>query len=223
MLTNTSKPQHLVIFGGTFDPPHIGHIHTALAVQAHIPFARFIFLPCKTPVLKDNSVATPSQRVQMLTLALAPYSTFSVDQREILRDTPSFMIDTLKSFREEFGEQIPITLLLGMDAFLALPQWHDWQHLLAHCHLLVMQRQEAMPTKIPKELMTLLQQHEVRNKMDLLSKPFGRIYQFDAGDYPISSRVLREKMKAGEDVRAFLPSSVYHYAVLNKIYAGLND
>lgn len=210
---------NILIFGGSFDPPHSGHLNTALAIQKNISFERFIFLPCKTPVLKKATTASCDQRIDMLKRMLAPYPGFEIDLREIQRETPSFMVDTLANFREELGNKLSITLLMGLDAFLQLPQWHAWHKLLDLSHLLVMTRAEIDIQTMPAQLKTLLKHHEILDKTELFNQPHGKIYQYNAGEYAISSSSLRQKMEAGEDVRPYLPESVYQYINKQNIYS----
>lgn len=210
--------QNLILFGGTFDPPHLGHLNTALAVQNHFHFERFIVLPCKLPVLKKASTASSEQRVHMLKLTFQPYPEFEIDLREIHRETPSFMVDTLQSLRNELGSEIPITLLLGRDAFLQLPQWYKWEKILELCNLLVIQRACTEEVAISGQLSTLVKQHEVTDKSELLKQPFGKIYQYNAGEYPISSSELRQKIARDEDVAPYLPEGVYQYIKNQTLY-----
>ena len=77
----------------------------------------------------------------MLQLALQPYPEFEIDSRETTRNTPSFMVETLESFRHQLGEQVAITICLGTDAFKQLPQWHCWQKILKLSNILVIQRE----------------------------------------------------------------------------------
>lgn len=209
---------NILIYGGSFDPPHFGHIKTVLAVQNQVQFERVIFLPCKTPVLKKATTASCDQRIQMLKLALTGQLEFEIDPREIQRDTPSYMVDTLQSFRDELGENISITLLLGMDAFLQLPQWHAWHKLLELSHLLVMKRAHVDNKIMPEQLKSLLNKHEIYNETELAKQSRGKIYQYNAGEYSISSSDLRGKIKSGEDVQSYLPELVYQYINENKIY-----
>ncbi len=175
---------NIIIYGGTFDPLHNGHLNTALAVQAQFHFERFIFLPCKTPLIKKAASASSEQRVHMLQLALQNIPEFSIDNREIIRDTPSYMVDTLKSFRKELGESISITLCLGMDAFIQLPKWHSWQEIISLSNLLILKRAEIKDDTIEASLENLLKNHEVFNKTYLLTQPHGAIYRIDAGSTP---------------------------------------
>lgn len=195
--------KNILIYGGSFDPPHLGHIKTACAVQKKFAFDRFIFVPCKQPVLKAESLASPKQRLDMLELALAPHAQFKfeIDTRELDRDTPSFMVDTLISIQQDYKNNASITLLLGMDSFLELPRWHQWKKIITLCDLLVIQRAGEHH---PKEISFLLP---------------CRLNFFDAGNYPIASSKLRERIKAGEQLeKNLLPEAVYDYIMIHRLY-----
>lgn len=208
--------QHLLIFGGSFDPPHYGHIKTAQAIQNHFHFDRFVFLPCKTPLLKNTTIASAAQRLTMLRRALP--NTFQIDCRELQRNTPSYTVETLQSIREEVGTVLPITLLLGEDAFAQLPAWHHWETLLSLAHLLVIKRKGAHSIKDNRVLQDTLHQHEVFEKKALLTRPSGCIFRFDAGNYPISSTEVRAKLIANECVNEALPPDVYTYIQQEGLY-----
>lgn len=237
--------KNLIIYGGTFDPPHLGHLNTALTIQDILHFNRLIFLPCKTPVLKQATLASSEQRVNMLKLALEGYSNFEIDLREITRDTPSFMVDTLEAFRRELGGQTAITLCIGSDAFIQLPQWHCWEKILKLSNLLVIKRApdpvkaqsyDTEPDQADscdqaagrqnretfdqsmKCLQNLLLTHETFDKNTLKIQPYGAIYRFDAGQYPISSSWLREELQAGHNVDAYLPPRVIQYIKSQALY-----
>ncbi|MCX7117734.1 MAG: nicotinate-nucleotide adenylyltransferase [Legionellales bacterium] len=207
-----------LIYGGTFDPPHQGHLKTAITIQHHLPFKHFLFLPCKTPLLKQTAVATPLQRIHMLKLVLKEHKEFSIDTREITRNAPSYMVDTLTSFREELGDCAPITLCLGMDAFLQLPAWHAFEKILTLSHLLVLHRANFSESPLPESLQQLLSIHETFSPEDLFTRPCGKIYRLDAGHYPISSSQIRDDIRAGKNVEAYLPARVASYIFKQNLY-----
>lgn len=211
-------PYPIIIYGGSFDPPHNGHINTALAVQKHLRFEKFIFLPCKIPVLKTATKASAEQRLHMLQLAIEDYPEFSIDTRELMRDGPSYMVETLQSFRQELGEKTPITLLLGIDAFSQLPQWYCWQQLLSLCNVLVISRADFDDQALPTDIKTLLLTQEINDKKALLQQAWGNIYRYDAGQYLISSSMIRQKIQAGHDVSAYLPANVLEYIKIQALY-----
>ncbi len=173
---------NLIIYGGTFDPPHNGHLNTAINVQDHFNFDRFIFLPCKTPLLKNYAAATPAQRLAMLELALDLQNKtkhFGIDLAEIKRDTPSYMVESLHHFRQQYGERIAITLLLGADTFSQLPHWHDWQKLLTLANLLVIKR-AGFSEQYSNAIKELLMRHETTDAKAITRQAHGFIYRYDA-------------------------------------------
>lgn len=208
----------LVIYGGTFDPPHYGHLNTAQAVQAHLSFDRFIFLPCKLPVLKNAAYATAEERLEMLKLALAEEPTFEIDTREMMRNTPSFMSETLKSFRHELGPETSISICLGLDAFMQFTKWHQWETILALGNLLVMQRANINESHLEESVKKLLYTCEVFNKQDLLKHSSGKIYRFDAGYYPVSSTWIRNELQLGHRIEGYLPARVYEFIREKQLY-----
>lgn len=209
---------NLVIYGGTFDPIHYGHIKTALDVQNTFHFEHFIFLPCKKPVLKEPSQASSEQRISMLKLGLLPYPAFTVDLREMNRNTPSYMVDTLKSYRKEQGNTVSITLLLGTDAFLDLPRWYHWEEILNLGHILVINRSATSTKKPSNTILNLLKKHETNHHKDLLKLPYGKIYRYDAGRYDISSTWIREKINERKSLKDYIPPAVYQYIVDESLY-----
>ena len=207
----------VLLYGGAFCPVHFGHLNVARRVQRHMHYDHFLFMPCKEPVLDKTATASAHDRVAMLTQALLPYPHFSVDLSEIERSTPSFMVDTLRDFRGKRGVYAPITLLIGMDSVLQLPRWHRWEELLKLAHLLVIDRPGIeMPCAEP--LKTWLAQHQTRNKNELLTTPFGKIYRFNAGQYDISSTGIREAIKQGRNTSRLIPAGVRRYIDENTLF-----
>jgi nicotinate-nucleotide adenylyltransferase len=153
----------------------------------------------------------------MVELAIKPYALFELDLREIKRDSPSYMVDTLLSLREEEPEA-SITLILGYDAFISLPQWYQWERILELAHVLVMNRDASNYKAIPELIEHLLKTHKSNNKQSLLTKKSGAIYEFNAGDYPISSTEIRAALKNHLDVSAKLPKEVYDYIKTQALY-----
>lgn len=206
----------IAIFGGTFDPVHNGHICTSLAIQKEFQFDSYHFIPCKMPVIKPKSTATTEQRIDMLNLALSDYQQFEVDLREINRATPSYMVETLESIRNEH-QSASINLILGFDAFLSLPKWHQWGKIIELTNLLVINR-KTFTIELPRALKELLQIHQVTDKTQLLNKPAGAIYLFNAGDYEISSTQIRTALKEQRNISQLIPDKVYQYIKQKGLY-----
>jgi nicotinate-nucleotide adenylyltransferase len=207
----------IAIFGGTFDPVHNGHIETSKNIQTTFHFNNYYFLPCKTPTMKPATTANNLQRITMLELALKQLNDFSIDLREMNRDTPSYMVDTLTTYRTEY-KNASITLILGYDAFLSLPKWHHWEQIITLAHLLVINRNQFATTTIPEALQELLIKHKSKNKTDLQNNKAGIIYEFDAGNYLISSTEIKKELKNQLYIDEQLPIAVYQYIKEQKLY-----
>src|SRR5450631_2582982 len=113
------------LFGGTFDPIHYGHLRTSFELWQALRLAQVRFLPTGNPPHREVPLAAPELRLEMVRVAVAGISAFVVDDREIRRTGISYSVDTLIDLRREFPER-SLCLLLGMDAFLGMPNWHRW-------------------------------------------------------------------------------------------------
>ena len=207
----------IALFGGTFDPVHNGHIKASLAIQSHFHFDDYYFLPCKIPVIKPSARASSDQRITMLQLAIKPFANFKLDLREIKRSSPSYMVDTLEGFRMDYPKA-SITLIMGYDAFLSLPKWHQWEKLIKLANFLVINRSNHALELLPPPLERMLKEHQSDNEMKILKQQSGVIVFFDAGKFEISSTEIREKIKDGRGVKRDLPKKVFEYINCNGLY-----
>lgn len=207
----------ILIYGGSFDPPHLGHLKTAITVQEHCHFETVFFIPCKKPVLKKTIPAESSHRLKMLQLMLNEHPEFQINTIEMDRETPSYMTETLQQLRKTVGKNCSITLLMGMDAFVNLSQWHEFEKLPTLCNLLVIKREGITN---PETLLDIFPEC-LPHVRDLLSHPQGKVAYFDAGDYPVSSTKIREKIRLGEDVSDALPKTVEEYIRHHGLYQSI--
>lgn len=135
----SSVKKALGILGGTFDPIHQGHLGIAHAALLACQLTEIRFIPCKQPLLKNQAHASTEQRLAMLSIACKPYPNFVIDDREIKRDTPSYMVETLTSLRADYPTSA-LCLIIGIDAFIDLPQWYHWQQLIDLAHIIIPNR-----------------------------------------------------------------------------------
>lgn len=223
--SQVSSPANVLIYGGSFDPIHHGHLKTAVNIQNFFHFDHVKFLPCKlSPIPKPSQfTASPQDRVEMLKRALTAYPHsyhFEIDGREIQRQTPSYTVTTLMAYRKELGEETPITLVLGVDALHQLPQWHQWEKLIHLANFLVINR-SSYPDKtitMPEAIKNLVEQHETRDPKALLTTAHGLIYHFDAGNFEISSSLIRKLHQENKELTPFLPQAVIDYLIEKKLY-----
>lgn len=206
----------IAILGGTFDPIHFGHLRLALEVQQQLAIQEIRFIPCQKPVLDKTALATPAQRLAMLQLAIANQPGFKIDERELQRLTPSYMVDTLLSLRQEIADQ-SLCLILGSDTFENLPRWHRWQELINLTHLIIVARPEHKLI-LNETLKNLMQSHEITDPTLLASQSHGFIYQFSISPLAISSTYIRQQIAQQLSPRYLLPENVLDYIKHEKLY-----
>src|SRR5690606_23896384 len=127
------------VFGGTFDPVHVGHLRIALELLERTGLREVRFVPAARPPHRAAPETPAAVRLSMLEAAVAGEPRFIVDRRELDRPGPSYTVDTLESLAEDFPDAT-LCLLLGMDAFAGLPGWHRWTALLELAHIVVADR-----------------------------------------------------------------------------------
>ncbi len=211
--------QATAIFGGTFDPVHYGHLRAAAEVSEKLDVTDFRLLPAGQPPHRDHTGAEAYHRLAMLELALAPYPDLTVDEREVRRKGPSYMVETLASIRREVGE-VPIILCLGQDAANKLEGWHRWRELFDLAHLVVMKRPRSRP-RYPEAVAEELRFRRVRSTSVLMNEPAGRVRNLDVTQLAISSTDIRNQLAAGRDPRFLLPATVLAYIRKHGLYGAI--
>ena len=204
------------IFGGTFDPVHYGHLRAALEAREMLGLEDFRLLPAGTPPHRSNTVASGVQRLAMLRLAVAEYSGFKVDDREVRREGNSYMADTLSEIRDETGES-PLLLIIGQDAANALDSWHQWRTIFDLAHLVIMRRPESR-IAWSGELQNQMEQRLARDPKQLRAKTAGLVLPLEVTQLAISSTGIRKQLLAGQSPRFLLPDAVIDYIGQNKLY-----
>jgi len=204
------------IYGGTFDPVHFGHLRPALEVQEALGLKEVRFVPAGQPPHRDMPYATAAQRLAMLRAAIDDQPGFVVDEREVQRAGPSYMVDTLASLRAELGAQ-PLCLILGYDAFLGLASWHQWPRLLELAHLVITHRPGWNNDDLDAVLQDLITQH-AKTAAQLSQTPAGGVTLVEVTQLDISATRIREQLRAGQDIRYLLPEVVYEMIREQNLY-----
>ena len=207
----------ICILGGTFDPVHFGHLRPALDVQQALGIACVHLLPCRLPPHRAAPLATAEQRLELLRLAVADEPALEVDERELHRGGPSYMVDTLESLRAEKGNE-PVCLALGMDALLDLERWHRWQDIPALCHLVVMQR-PGSPWPQQGALADWVNTARVTDVSVLDGSEAGCVIGIPVTQLAVSSTQIRNLLAAGQSPRYLLPDAVLNRIRQEKWYA----
>lgn len=209
------------IFGGTFDPVHLGHLRPALELAEVLELERLHIMPAGHPPHRRAPVATSEQRLEMLRRGVADQPGFTLDEREIRRDGPSYMVETLAELRAEVGETTPLALLLGMDAFLGLVSWHQWERIAELAHVVVSHRPGWSPHGLEDQggpLADFTAERRATDPAELHRAPAGRLFLQPVSQLDISSSRIRELLATGRSPRYLLPESVHDYIQDNRLY-----
>lgn len=203
------------IFGGTFDPIHFGHLRAAEEVLERLALDEMRLIPCGYPPHRGSPIASAIHRLNMTKLA-AKNTNLIVDDREIQRQGPSYSVDTLMSLRHEFPKNC-LCFCLGLDAFLNLTAWHDWEKLIQLTNIVVLHRGGwDMPTTgVIAEFLTqnLLEPGERINNF-----ASGKIIQQVITPLDIKGSSIRASLEAQHSVEFLLPHSVIEYIQQHNLY-----
>ncbi|HEY4873922.1 MAG TPA: nicotinate-nucleotide adenylyltransferase [Steroidobacteraceae bacterium] len=211
--------QPIGLFGGTFDPLHYGHLRTAFELWQALSLAEVRFMPTGSPPHREQPLAPAQLRLDMVKAAVADQPAFVVDDREVRRTGVSYSVDTLTELRAEYPQR-SLCLLLGMDAFLGLPNWHRWRDLLDLAHIIVAHRPGwRAPTMGP--LGEVMVDRGTGSVRDLHEQRAGRIYVHAVTQLEISSTELRQLISQGRDPRYIVPEEVRRIIRETRCYAAV--
>ncbi len=190
------------IFGGTFDPPHIGHMNLAQSALAHLELDEIIWMPTFQNPLKVKNRATPGKdRLEMVKLATADHPNMAVSDAEVSRRGPSYTVDTLSEL--QFVRPADYWFILGSDSLKTLPQWKQPERLLRLCRIAAAVR----PPVNPVEALLLLPPH-FRDRIDL----------FEMNPVEISATEIRNNVARGRSIEPWVSKPVIKYIQDNKLY-----
>jgi len=219
------------ILGGTFDPPHWGHIRLAEHFSRVLVLDELIWLPSGEPWQKGAHITPVKDRLAM-TMAAADVlreefltkqisTVVTVDPMEIDRGGSSYTIDSAKELRQQFGPNVSLIWLMGADSFLQLYTWNDWRDLSRYIHLAVASRP---PYSIQKQLtdhpplQDYYLDHQTQSASDLCAKAAGLIYLDEQLSIDLASSSLRPLLSSNNTanpIQEWLPKSI-HALILKK-------
>ncbi len=201
------------ILGGTFDPVHYGHLRSALEVKEIFGLSEIRLIPSAQPPHREQPAATASMRLHMLELAIQIQPGLIIDTRELNRHGTSYMVDTLKSLRQEFLNE-PLLLFIGSDAFNHLKTWHQWQHLFDTAHVVVMTR----PGFETQNLDEFFKARLATGITELAHNVAGKLYFQQVTQLDISATAIRNMIAEQKNPGFLLPDSVIAYIRQHKLY-----
>jgi len=205
------------ILGGTFDPIHHGHLRLALEMSERLGLEKVYLIVSANPPHRQMPQTPVEMRFEMVKLAIENEKMLIADNREIKRNCPSYTVETLLEMREEFGNELPICLILGMDAFLGLPTWFEWEKLLDLTHLIITQRPE-INQHFSEPLQKLLEKHQTYNMDKIKEKSAGYILFEAMPMLAISATQIRQCFLEKKNPHYLLPESVLKFISQQGLY-----
>lgn len=208
-----------LLFGGSFDPVHRGHVETARASQHLTGACQIIWLPTPRSPLKARTGATPEQRAELLRLALADAGepSWLLDTEELRLPPPTYSIDTLRRWRARLGADRPLAFLMGRDSLAGLSAWRDWRRLCEYAHLVVASR-PGHDAALPTEIENWAENRRISRAELLQSRPFGSLLLLDTPPWPVSSTDLRTALADGRQTSDWLAPAVRDYIDHHGLY-----
>lgn len=208
----------LGIYGGTFDPIHIGHLRTAIEIYETLPFQQIRIIPCKVPPHRGGTFASAEQRWDMVAKAVNGLEGIHADPREMQREGISYTVDTLLGLQQDFPET-HLCLIVGHDTFLGLPTWHRWQEILTIAHLIVVARPGEDQPSLDMATDIFFSSFQVQeNPAQLTQRPSGSILFWKGTALAISSSQIRQRASRHLSLRYLVPDVVHDYINQKMLY-----
>ena len=198
-------PTRIGLFGGTFDPPHLGHLILASEAQSQLKLNRLLWILTPEPPHKqDQFITSVEHRLAMVKLAIADNPSFELSRIELDRPGPHYTLDTVKIIAEQ-NPDADIIPIIGGDSLHDLPKWHEPQKLVYACHWIGVMRRPSEETNL----------EALEHELPGISS---KVHYVDAPLLEIASREIRSRIAKGRSVRYYLPGSVYQYIEQHNLY-----
>ena len=197
--------EQIGIFGGTFDPPHLGHLILASEARFQLGLDRLLWILTPNPPHKQDQTITPvAHRLAMVNLAIQDNSSFELSRVELDRPGPHYTLDTVEIIADQYPDA-DITPIIGSDSLREFPTWHQPQEILYACHWVGVMRR-------PGETANL---EALERELPGISS---KIHYVDAPLLEIASREIRERVASGKPFRYYLSPPVYKYINEHHLY-----
>ena len=215
---SSDRRRRVGILGGTFDPPHVGHLALARSARDAMQLDEVRLMPTGHSWQKSAAGASALQRLEMVRIALrdvGPAEGLRADDREVVRGGQTYTVDTLEALRKELGPDVMLVLIVGSDQLRNLATWRNWQRLFDLAHIAATQRERITLEDLPPEV-----EAEVasRGRDALPDAPAGSVVFFRMPAVAVSATGLRAQLAAGERPDALSPPAVLDYIQSHRLY-----
>ena len=225
--------RRLGILGGTFDPPHLGHLLLAETIREDFDLEEVRFIPSNEPPHKSRAdLSAATHRYAMVVAATLHNPAFSPSSLEVNRPGKSYSVDTVRALREEIGPDTEICFVTGLDAFLEILTWKDYEELLDSCHFIVVSRPSAsfervmdvLPERFHERIVDVRRGRAPDSPAQIVV-PEGaeaasrlRIYLSDAVNLDVSGTEIRSRARGGLSIRYRVTPEVERYIKAQDLY-----
>lgn len=201
----------VLLFGGSFDPIHNGHLIIARHVARRIAADRTILIPAATPPHKlGRPLAPAADRLEMCRLATADDPSLCVSDWELHQSGPNYTLLTVRHFRQEFPPPAPLYWLIGLDSLAELATWHRVGELVEECTLVSAARPGVSPPRL-ESLRGLASEPAIeRLRANIIDTPL----------IDISSTEIRARVQSGQTIAQLVPAAVERFILQNRLYRG---
>jgi len=201
--------RRIALFGGTFDPIHLGHTTVAAHAIKRIEAERLVFIPAKRSPLKGFSPkASDDDRFKMIALAIAGEKSFAVSDYELKKPAPSYTLETVKRLQDSYGRGTSVYWLVGADGIDDLVYWHKITELIDACNLTAMYRAGCEPPDFSRFEAVWGRQRVEKLQRNIVQTPL----------VDISSTQIRHRIAAGGDTTGMLHPAVADYISQHGLY-----
>ena len=199
----------IAVFGGSFDPIHLGHLHLAELVREEFCLSEIVFMPSARPPHKETAASEDAEhRFEMVKLAIDSNPNFSISRLEYDRDGYSYTAETLQLLREELESDALIYFIVGADSLVNMHKWKEPERIFALCEIIAIDRQGIDDEEIITALKSL--SNDYNAKIHLLKKL----------TYPVSSTEIRARIATGASIKYLVPDEVIDYIGAHNLYRG---
>jgi len=197
--------EQIGLFGGTFDPPHLGHLILASEAYSQLGLDRLLWILTPEPPHKqDQAITTIAHRLAMVKLAIEGNPIFELSRVELDRPGPHYTLDTIELIAEQYPDA-DVTPIIGGDSLRDLPKWNRPKELLQACHWVGVMRRPG-------------EQEDLKALENELPGISTKIHYVDAPLLEIASREIRSRIADGKQFRYYLPPAVYEYIKKHHLY-----
>ena len=205
------------LYGGTFDPVHLGHIHAALSVREHLQLDEVRMILSARPGHRLQPQTANNHRWKMLELGCVEHSGLVIDDTELQRSGKSYAIDTVKKFRQQYGDT-QLCWILGMDSYITLPSWQDWCSLIHYCHIVVVQRPGEVSAETAVGSGPLAAFEQQFRAETIGDQPAGRMVFLELPMLSISASRVRSALAEGTSIADLVSPRVHAYLEQHSLY-----